>query len=135
MQVAQHDAPIKKVGWVDALGTGILATGSWDKTIKVGYLQIHLIATSLMPSCPKYWDLRSANPVATVDLLERCYTFDIQYPFIVVGTAEGHIQIFNITDPTTAYKVCILKFSALTCLIAGRRNLRPCGVRHVRSRA
>ena len=34
-QVAQHDAPIKVVGWVDAPGTGILATGSWDKTIKV----------------------------------------------------------------------------------------------------
>lgn len=34
-QVAQHDAPIKVVGWVDAPGTGILATGSWDKTVKV----------------------------------------------------------------------------------------------------
>lgn len=34
-QVAQHDAPIKVVGWVDAPQTGILATGSWDKTIKV----------------------------------------------------------------------------------------------------
>ena len=33
-QVAQHDAPIKVVGWVDAQ-SGILATGSWDKTIKV----------------------------------------------------------------------------------------------------
>lgn len=33
-QVAQHDAPIKSVKWVDAQ-SGILATGSWDKTIKV----------------------------------------------------------------------------------------------------
>ena len=33
-QVAQHEAPIKVVGWVDAQ-SGILATGSWDKTIKV----------------------------------------------------------------------------------------------------
>ena len=33
-QVAQHDAPVKVVGWVDAQ-SGILATGSWDKTIKV----------------------------------------------------------------------------------------------------
>jgi len=39
-QVAQHDAPIKKVGWVDAPGAGILATGSWDKTIKVRSLYI-----------------------------------------------------------------------------------------------
>lgn len=34
-KVAQHDAPIKVVKWVDAPQTGILATGSWDKTIKV----------------------------------------------------------------------------------------------------
>jgi mRNA export factor len=33
-QVAQHEAPISVVGWVDAQ-SGILATGSWDKTIKV----------------------------------------------------------------------------------------------------
>ena len=35
-QVAQHDAPIKVVKWVDAPQAGILATGSWDKTIKIG---------------------------------------------------------------------------------------------------
>ena len=34
-QVAQHDAPVSCVGWVDVPGQGILATGSWDKTIKV----------------------------------------------------------------------------------------------------
>lgn len=33
-QIAAHDAPIKSVKWIDAQG-GILATGSWDKTIKV----------------------------------------------------------------------------------------------------
>jgi hypothetical protein len=33
-QVAQHDAPVKVAKWVDTQG-GILATGSWDKTIKV----------------------------------------------------------------------------------------------------
>lgn len=35
-QVAQHDAPIKSVRWIDAQG-GILATGSWDKTLKVRF--------------------------------------------------------------------------------------------------
>ena len=34
-QVAQHDAPVKVVKWIDAPQGGILATGSWDKTIKV----------------------------------------------------------------------------------------------------
>ncbi|KAJ7284704.1 WD40-repeat-containing domain protein [Mycena rebaudengoi] len=87
-QVAQHDAPIKVVKWVDTPQAGILATGSWDKTIK-------------------YWDLRAAAPVASVQLPERCYSFDVQYPLMVVGTAERHIQIFNLTNPTTPYKSII----------------------------
>ncbi|PFH53184.1 hypothetical protein AMATHDRAFT_55645 [Amanita thiersii Skay4041] len=84
-QVAQHEAPIKVVKWIDAPQAGILATGSWDKTVK-------------------YWDLRSSSPVASVQLPERCYTLDVQYPLMVVGTAERHIQIYNLTNPTTAYK-------------------------------
>jgi len=33
-QIAAHEAPIKSVKWMDA-NNGILATASWDKTIKV----------------------------------------------------------------------------------------------------
>jgi len=84
-QVAQHDAPVKVVKWIEAPQGGILATGSWDKTVK-------------------YWDLRSPTPVSTVQLPERCYSMDVQYPLMVVGTAERHIQIFNLTNPTSAYK-------------------------------
>jgi len=84
-QVAQHDAPIKVVKWIESPQGGILATGSWDKTLK-------------------YWDMRTPNPVSTVQLPERCYSFDVQYPLMVVGTAERHIQIFNLSNPTTAYK-------------------------------
>lgn len=67
----------------------------------------------------KYWDLRAPNPVATVQLPERCYSktdsfehirrsshflvftltfylliiaMDVAYPLMVVGTAERHIQ-------------------------------------------
>lgn len=43
--------------------------------------------------------------MSTVQLPERCYTLDIVYPLMVVGTAERHIQIFNLTNPTSAYKV------------------------------
>lgn len=34
-QVAQHDAPVKCVRWIESPQGGVLATGSWDKTIKV----------------------------------------------------------------------------------------------------
>ncbi|KAK7032818.1 WD40-repeat-containing domain protein [Favolaschia claudopus] len=84
-QVAQHDAPVKAVRWVDTPQGGILATGSWDKTLK-------------------YWDLRTSNPIATVQLPERCYSMDVHYPFLVVGTAERHIQVFEMSNPTTVFK-------------------------------
>ncbi|TRM64431.1 WD40-repeat-containing domain protein [Schizophyllum amplum] len=84
-QVAQHDMPIKAVRWIDAPQAGILATASWDKTIK-------------------YWDLRAPTPVASVTCPERVYTFDVQFPLMVVGTAERHIQIFNLSNPSTPYK-------------------------------
>jgi len=53
----------------------------------------------------QYWDIRSQNPVSSVTLPERCYSLDVSYPLMVVGTAERHIQIFNLTSPTAPYKV------------------------------
>ncbi|KAF8621924.1 hypothetical protein AX15_007418 [Amanita polypyramis BW_CC] len=84
-QVAQHDAPVKTVRWIDAPQASVLVTGSWDKTVK-------------------YWDLRSSTPVVTVDLPERCYSLDVQYPLMVVGMAGRLIQIFNLNNPGTAFK-------------------------------
>jgi mRNA export factor len=52
--------------------------------------------------------MRTSNPVSTVQLPERCYTLDVSYPLMVVGTAERHVQIFNLTNPTTPYKVRLL---------------------------
>lgn len=34
---------------------------------------------------------------------------DAVYPLLVVGTAEKHIQIYNLTNPTVAYKVILSK--------------------------
>ena len=36
--IAQHDAPIKSVHWVQSPNYQLAVTGSWDKTIKVGTL-------------------------------------------------------------------------------------------------
>jgi mRNA export factor len=36
-QVGAHEAPIKSVRWIEAPTGGILATGSWDKTVKVNF--------------------------------------------------------------------------------------------------
>ncbi|KIJ52368.1 hypothetical protein M422DRAFT_222885 [Sphaerobolus stellatus SS14] len=84
-QVAAHDEAIKCCRWADAPAGGYLVTGSWDKTMK-------------------YWNLGSPAPIATVTLPERCYSIDIAYPLMVVGTAERHILVFDLNNPQTPFK-------------------------------
>ncbi|KAI9605422.1 hypothetical protein KEM48_002207 [Puccinia striiformis f. sp. tritici PST-130] len=81
-QVAAHEAPIRKLAWLDINGAGLLATGSWDKTLK-------------------YWDLRSPTPAVSVTLPERIYTMDTVFPLMVVGTAARKIISIN---PAVEYK-------------------------------
>lgn len=83
-QIAQHDEPIKCVSFLEQ--GNIVATGSWDKTVK-------------------YWDLRSPTPIGTVQLPERCYAMDAKGPLMVVGTAEKHVCIFDLNNPTVIFKV------------------------------
>ena len=103
VQIGAHDAPIKCVRWIESPGGGILATGSWDKSIRVRASR-HLghFRTLIMP---QYWDLKSSAPVASVQTQERVYCMDVQYPLLVVGTAERHIQIINLNQPTSIHKV------------------------------
>eukprot|EP00698_Gefionella_okellyi_P004941 TRINITY_DN14564_c0_g1_i1.p1 TRINITY_DN14564_c0_g1~~TRINITY_DN14564_c0_g1_i1.p1 ORF type:complete len:343 (-),score=63.68 TRINITY_DN14564_c0_g1_i1:42-1070(-) len=81
--VASHQAPIKEIFFVDT--ANVLVTGSWDKTLK-------------------YWDLRQQMPALTVNLPERVYSMDASYPLLVVATAERHILIFDLKQPTVEYK-------------------------------
>ncbi|EKM51871.1 uncharacterized protein PHACADRAFT_199377 [Phanerochaete carnosa HHB-10118-sp] len=84
LQVAQHDAPVKCVKWVETPRGSILATGGWDKTLR-------------------YWDLRSPTPAAVVHLPERLYSMDVRYPLLVLGTADRHIQLYDLTNPTVVF--------------------------------
>lgn len=86
-QVAQHDAPVKSVKWIEAHG-GLLATGSWDKTLR-------------------YWDLRTPAPVVTINLPERCYSVDVLEPIVAVATAGKQVLIYNLSNPTVPYKSII----------------------------
>ncbi|KAK8616582.1 hypothetical protein V6N13_018127 [Hibiscus sabdariffa] len=76
--VAMHDAPIKEVSWIPEMN--LLATGSWDKTLK-------------------YWDTRQSNPVHTQQLPDRCYALTVKYPLMVVGTADRNLIVFNLQNP------------------------------------
>ncbi|KAL4377584.1 hypothetical protein GQ457_02G016820 [Hibiscus cannabinus] len=76
--VAMHDTPIKEVAWIPEMN--LLATGSWDKTLK-------------------YWDTRQSNPVNTQQLPDRCYALTVKYPLMVVGTADRNLIVFNLQNP------------------------------------
>lgn len=83
--VAAHDQPIKSIAWIPEAGSGLLATGSWDRSIR-------------------YWDLRQQTPALTVALPERLYTMDVRHPLMVVGTADRNILVYNLANPQTVYK-------------------------------
>jgi len=85
MQVAQHEAPVKVIRWVKAPNYTALMTGSWDKTLK-------------------FWDTRSPNPIMTIDIGERCYVADVDYPMAVVGTAGRGLIIYNLEGQPREFK-------------------------------
>nr|XP_023019411.1 mRNA export factor [Leptinotarsa decemlineata] len=85
VQVAVHDAPIKTCHWIKAPNYSCLMTGSWDKTLK-------------------FWDTRSPNPMMSINLPERCYCADVDYPMAVVGTAGRQIIVYQLEGKPQEYK-------------------------------
>jgi mRNA export factor len=86
-QVAQHDQAIRCARFVSVPGAAgdILATGSWDKTVK-------------------YWDLRQQAAVSTLTCQERVYTMDVKEQLLVIGTADRYINVVNLSQPDKFFK-------------------------------
>ncbi|GJJ73695.1 mRNA export factor [Entomortierella parvispora] len=82
-QFAKHDAPIKGLRWVD--GANIVATGSWDKTIK-------------------YWDIRQPTPVSSVALSDRLYSMDTHGSLLVAATADRSITMYDMSNPAVPFR-------------------------------
>jgi mRNA export factor len=116
-QVAVHDAPIRCVRFFDAPGTAapMLATGSWDKTVK-------------------YWDLRQQTAVASVACQERVYTMDVKDNLLVVGTADRYINVINLTDPTKFYKTLQSPLKWQTRVVACFKDAQGFGVGSIEGR-
>lgn len=86
-QVGQHEGVIKVLRFVSCGPTNqeCIATGSWDKTVK-------------------YWDLRSPQPISTLQMPERVYCMDSSQKLLVVGTAERHVVVIDLNNPGQIFK-------------------------------
>ena len=63
----------------------MVVTGSWDKTIK-------------------YWDLRQSTPVGSLTCEERVYSMDVKGKLLVIATADRHLQVVDLNNPTTFFR-------------------------------
>ncbi|KAK7967245.1 WD40-repeat-containing domain protein [Apiospora aurea] len=87
--IGSHDAPIRSVRFLDTAALGasspahLFATGSWDKTVK-------------------YWDLRQPGdrPLATLACADRVYAMDTKSSLLVIATAERHIHLVDLRNPS-----------------------------------
>jgi len=77
--VGKHDAPISCISWVSPQQQ-ILISGSWDKTVK-------------------YWDLRQANSIGSINMPDRIYAMDSLFPLLAVGLANQELAFINLEMP------------------------------------
>ncbi|KAI3906412.1 hypothetical protein MKW92_039414 [Papaver armeniacum] len=83
LAVGLHDGPVKEIAWIPDMN--LLATGSWDKTLR-------------------YWDLKQPTLVHRQQLPERCYALSVKYPLMVVGTADRNLIVFDLRKPQKELK-------------------------------
>jgi len=87
--VAKHDKPIRIVrSYRDATNAEVLATGSWDGTVK-------------------FWEMSKVNPAPgaiptpshSIQLQERVFAMDVKFPVCVIGTADNMITVYDLRNP------------------------------------
>ena len=59
----------------------ILATGSWDETIK-------------------FWDMRQSTPLASLNCEGRVFSMDSAGMLLAAGTSEGKVHVVDLNNPT-----------------------------------
>uniref|UniRef100_A0A1B0G674 Uncharacterized protein n=1 Tax=Glossina morsitans morsitans TaxID=37546 RepID=A0A1B0G674_GLOMM len=120
--------PVLDVCWSDD-GTKIFIAS--EKQVKIWDLasdQQMQIAAHEAPTL-KFWDARSPNPMLAINLPERCYCADIDYPMAVVGTAGRNLIIYSLENSPTEIKrqESPLKYQHRTISIFRDKKKAPTG--------
>lgn len=115
MTLQGHDAPVRTVRFVDvpSANAPIVASGSWDKTVR-------------------YWDLRQPNPIGAIQLPERVYAMDASGPLLVAATADEQVHLVDLkanplqVSKTVKSPLCAQTRSVAVCKDGSRWAI--CGI-------
>jgi mRNA export factor len=79
MKLEGHTAPVRAVRFVEvpSANAPIIASGSWDKTVR-------------------YWDLRQPQSIGTLQLSERVYAMDAAGPLLLAATADNKLHFVDL---------------------------------------
>jgi len=84
--IGKHDMPVKEVFFTGPEMNNMVISGSWDKTIR-------------------FWNPQQpGQEMLRLDLPERVYSMDMNYPMLVVGCAERQIICYNLEQVKTGNK-------------------------------
>ncbi|KAK4249933.1 WD40-repeat-containing domain protein [Corynascus novoguineensis] len=74
-----HTSPVRAVRFVQvpSANAPIIASGSWDKTVR-------------------YWDMRQPQPIGALQLPERVYSMDASGPLLAAATADNHLHLVDL---------------------------------------
>jgi mRNA export factor len=75
-QIGAHTQPIKSIGFLP--NSNIIVSGGWDNKLN-------------------FWDARSPNPVASIDLPDKCYDIDVKNSVMAVATGGRHLLIYDVS--------------------------------------
>jgi mRNA export factor len=75
-QIGKHDLAVRHVKFIGE--SNLLVSSSWDKTIKI-------------------WDMRTPNPVATLQHTERVHAMDAKSTAIVAVTADKQVHVYDLS--------------------------------------
>eukprot|EP00055_Hartaetosiga_balthica_P018229 m.130894 g.130894 ORF g.130894 m.130894 type:complete len:330 (-) comp9473_c2_seq2:2392-3381(-) len=75
--VAEHDEPVRTCHWIGH--HNLLMTGGWDAKVK-------------------FWDTRTSQPAAVIDLKDRVYAADVIDDMAVIATADRNVTVLNLAD-------------------------------------